>query len=136
MKMCFVFNCCSEGIFILSSKFLWPKNDNCPQLITNVSYYLKKKEISLCFNYTFCLIFIGEKRLRQQSKGPRTPQVTSLKLTLPQTPAQDHAHPTSWRKERWRKCATFQPHQVRFSLWKAKRQSHLAQTEHKDLLAR
>ncbi|PIO11860.1 hypothetical protein AB205_0088520 [Aquarana catesbeiana] len=30
-------------------------------------------EISLCFNYTFCLIFIGEKRLRQQSKDPRTP---------------------------------------------------------------
>ncbi|PIO11019.1 hypothetical protein AB205_0114480 [Aquarana catesbeiana] len=30
-------------------------------------------EISLCFNYTFCLILIGEKRLRQQSKDPRTP---------------------------------------------------------------
>ncbi|PIO15816.1 hypothetical protein AB205_0002830 [Aquarana catesbeiana] len=26
-----------------------------------------------CFNYTFCLVIIGEKRLRQQSKDPRTP---------------------------------------------------------------
>ncbi|PIO26136.1 hypothetical protein AB205_0030050 [Aquarana catesbeiana] len=30
-------------------------------------------EISLRFKYTFCLILIGEKRLRQQSKDPRTP---------------------------------------------------------------
>ncbi|PIO33771.1 hypothetical protein AB205_0057500 [Aquarana catesbeiana] len=73
MKMCIVYKFCSEGIFILSSKFLWPKNDNCPQLRTNISYYFLKKEISLCFNYTFCLIIIGEKRLRQQSKDPRTP---------------------------------------------------------------
>ncbi|PIO14273.1 hypothetical protein AB205_0044680 [Aquarana catesbeiana] len=72
-----------------------------------------------------------EKRLRQQSKDPRTPQVTSLKLKLPHAPAQDHAHPTSWRKERWRKCAIFPPHQVMFWLWKAKRWSHLAQTVHK-----
>ncbi|PIO10789.1 hypothetical protein AB205_0219400 [Aquarana catesbeiana] len=39
MKMCIVYNFGSEGIFILSSKFLRPKNDNCPQLLTNVSYY-------------------------------------------------------------------------------------------------
>ncbi|PIO11611.1 hypothetical protein AB205_0145630 [Aquarana catesbeiana] len=32
-----------------------------------------KSKISLCFNYTFCSILIGEKRLRQQSKDPRTP---------------------------------------------------------------
>ncbi|PIO30378.1 hypothetical protein AB205_0015230 [Aquarana catesbeiana] len=35
--------------------------------------YLIKSEISLCFNYAFCSIIIGEKRLRQQSKDPRTP---------------------------------------------------------------
>ncbi|PIO32631.1 hypothetical protein AB205_0001560 [Aquarana catesbeiana] len=89
-------------------------------------------EISLCFNYTFCLILIGEKRLRQQSEDPRTPQVTSLRQQLAQVPAQHHAHPTSWRKERWRKCVIFPPHQVMFWLWKAKRRSHLAQTVHKD----
>ncbi|PIO14693.1 hypothetical protein AB205_0024280 [Aquarana catesbeiana] len=61
-------------MFILSSKFLMTKKGNWPQqLITNVSEYLIKSEISLCFNYTFCSIIIGEKRLRQQSKDPRTP---------------------------------------------------------------
>ncbi|PIO14185.1 hypothetical protein AB205_0176070 [Aquarana catesbeiana] len=39
----------------------------------NVSYSFFKTEISRCFNYTVCLILIGEKRLRQQSKDPRTP---------------------------------------------------------------
>ncbi|PIO11395.1 hypothetical protein AB205_0134150 [Aquarana catesbeiana] len=57
-------------------------------------------------------------------------------MKIPQAPAQDHTHPTSWRKERWRKCASFQPHQVSFWLWKAKWQSHSAQTVPKDLLAR
>ncbi|PIO10293.1 hypothetical protein AB205_0074450 [Aquarana catesbeiana] len=36
------------------------------------------------------------------------------------------------RKERWRKCTRFAPHQVMFWLLKAKRQSQLAQTVHKD----
>ncbi|PIO30379.1 hypothetical protein AB205_0015230 [Aquarana catesbeiana] len=71
--MCIVYNCCSVGMFILSSKFLMTKKGNWPQLLTNVSDYLIKSEISLCFNYAFCSIIIGEKRLRQQSKDPRTP---------------------------------------------------------------
>ncbi|PIO11287.1 hypothetical protein AB205_0101860 [Aquarana catesbeiana] len=38
-----------------------------------VLHFWSETEISLCFKYTFCLILIGEKRLRQQSKDPRTP---------------------------------------------------------------
>ncbi|PIO22623.1 hypothetical protein AB205_0054510 [Aquarana catesbeiana] len=46
-----------------------------------------------CFNYTFCLIIIGEKRLRQQSKDPRTPpshqpeaEITSSPSPRPRPP--------------------------------------------------
>ncbi|PIO16592.1 hypothetical protein AB205_0131280, partial [Aquarana catesbeiana] len=78
----------------------------------------------------------GRKDSDNNPRIPGPPQVTSRQLNLPQAPAQDHAHRMNWRKERWRKCAIFPPHQVIFWLWKAKRRSHLAQTVHKDSLGR
>ncbi|PIO33626.1 hypothetical protein AB205_0021650, partial [Aquarana catesbeiana] len=42
-----------------------------------------------------------EKRQTTVRGSQDPPQVTSLNLELPQAPAQDHAHPTILKKERW-----------------------------------
>ncbi|PIO12656.1 hypothetical protein AB205_0133090, partial [Aquarana catesbeiana] len=61
----------------------------------------------------FCFILIGEKRLRQPD--PRDPDLTCRIGKSAQAPLR------MWRKEWWRKWATWAPHQVMFWLWKGKR---------------